>query len=244
MAEIRIGLSGYSYPEWQGEGLFYPAKLPKSQYLSFYASRYATVEGVGMFKRMPAESTAHKIIKDCRSNFHLSPKIHQSVTHFKRLKPESYPIVEDFLKPLAPLEAKQMLGPILIQLPPNFTLNLALLDAFLAAIPHRPGLKWAIEFRHPSWQTPDTEELLRQHAVAWVADDTDDADAVIRETADHHYIRLRKTDYPEDRLQLWSTRLREMAAHGHDSHVYVRHTDVVAPWLWADRLIELSRETP
>ncbi|MBX3118451.1 MAG: DUF72 domain-containing protein [Fimbriimonadaceae bacterium] len=239
MAEIRVGMSGYAYPEWQGEGLFYPPGLAKSKYLTFYASRYGTVEGVGMFRSMPAESTAAKIIKECPPSFHLSPKMNQSVTHFKRLKPESLPVVEEFLKPLAELEAKGMMGPTLIQLPPNFAANLDVLEAFLAGIPHRPTLRWAVEFRHPSWQTPETETLLKKHAVAWVADDTDDADAVIRETADHLYVRLRKTEYSDANLKSWAARLKSV---GQDAHVYVRHTDVESPWLWADRLVELVGE--
>lgn len=237
MAEIRIGLSGYSYPEWQGEGLFYPPGLAKSKYLTYYATRYKTVEGVGMFTRMPAESTAAKMIKETNSEFHLSPKMHQSVTHFKRLKPETIPVVEEFLAPLKPLEDAGMLGPVLIQLPPNFGAKLELLEEFLAAIPRRDTLKWAIEFRNASWQTPETEELLRQHKVAWVADDTDEADAVIRQTADHAYIRLRKTNYDDSQLKGWANELKSL---GVDSHVYVRHLDVEAPWRWADHLLELT----
>ncbi len=230
-------MSGYAYPEWQGEGQFYPAGLAKSKYLTFYAGRYTTVEGVGMFKSMPTESTALKFIKECPPDFHLSPKMNQSVTHFKRLKPESLPVVEDFLKPLVALEEKGMMGPVLIQLPPNFAVKLDVLEAFLAGIPHRPSLRWAVEFRHPSWQTAETEALLKKFGVAWVADDTDESEAVIREVADHLYVRLRKTDYSDESLKAWATRLK---ADGRDAHVYVRHTDVEEPWVWADRLVELT----
>jgi uncharacterized protein YecE (DUF72 family) len=229
-------MSGYSYPEWQGEGLFYPAGLAKSKYLTFYATRYRTVEGVGMFKAMPVESTAKKFIKECPPDFQLSPKMNQVVTHFKRLKPECLPVVEDFLKPLAELEKAGMMGPVLVQLPPNFAKNLDVLEAFLAGVPRRPSVRWAVEFRHPSWQDAETEALLKKFGVAWVADETDDSEAVIRQTSDHLYVRLRKTDYADAQLQDWASRLK---ADGRDAFVYVRHTDVVAPWVWADRLVEL-----
>lgn len=237
MAPIRIGLSGYAYPEWQGEELFYPPSLPKSKYLTFYARRYATVEGVGMFMRMPAESTAAKLLKECPPDFRLSPKMHQSVTHRQRLKPSSLSIVEEFLKPLALVESAGRLGPVLLQLPPNFAIKLDLLDEFLAALPRRRSLRWAIEFRHPSWRCPETEELLRKHGIAWVADDTDDSDAVIRDTAEHLYVRLRKTDYSDAALRTWAERLKSARR---EAYVYVRHTDVEAPWRWADRLVELT----
>ena len=237
MGVIRVGLSGYSYPDWQGDGLFYPPSLPKAHYLKYYSSRYPTVEGVGMFVSMPAESTATKIINQCPPSFHLSPKMHQNVTHRKRLKPESLPIVEEFLEPLKALEEKGMLGPILLQLPPNFGIKLDVLEAFLSGVPRRPTLRWAIEFRNASWQVPDTEKLLAKFGVSWVADDTDEADATIHSTADHLYVRLRKTSYSEDQLAKWAELLK---ADGRDAHVYVRHTDVEAPWRWADRLVQLT----
>ena len=236
MAHIRVGLSGYAYPDWQGEGLFYPLGLAKSKYLSFNAGRYATVEGVGMFRTMPSASTAANVLKQCPPEFQLSPKMHESVTHRKRLKPESLPIVGEFLKPLAPLESEGRLGPVLLQLPPNFAMKLDLLDEFLGGVPHRPSVKWAVEFRHPSWRCPETEDLLRKHRVAWVADDTDEADAVIRQTSDHLYVRLRKTDYSDEALREWASCLK---SDGRDAYMYVRHTDVEAPWRWADRLVEL-----
>ncbi len=39
---IRLGTSGFSYDDWVGG--FYPADLPRSQWLSFYAREFATVE--------------------------------------------------------------------------------------------------------------------------------------------------------------------------------------------------------
>ena len=131
-----------------------------------------------------------------------------------------------------------MMGPVLIQLPPNFAAKHDVLEAFLAALPKREGRRWAVEFRHDSWKTEATTEVLARHGVAWVADDTDDADAVIHDTADHLYVRLRKTDYSDEQLRAWAEQLR---GSGRECHVYVRHTDVEAPWLWADRLVELTR---
>ncbi len=186
-----------------------------------------------MFRQMPSETTADKLIKECPPEFQVSPKMHQSVTHFKRLKSETIPIVEEFLKPLSKLERVGMLGPTLIQLPPNFAANYELLDAFFSSAPRAC---YAIEFRHASWQTTETEGLLRRHGVAWVADDTDEADAVIRDTSGFFYVRLRKTDYSDAQLQDWARRLG-----GLEASVYVRHTDVESPWIWADRLVELTR---
>ena len=42
MVKILIGTSGYTYHEW--EGAFYPPKMKKEDYLSYYAGQFSTVE--------------------------------------------------------------------------------------------------------------------------------------------------------------------------------------------------------
>src|SRR2546427_10234385 len=48
---VRVGTSGYNFPEWKGT--FYPAKMPGSQMLEYYAQRLTTVEVNYTFYRMP-----------------------------------------------------------------------------------------------------------------------------------------------------------------------------------------------
>ena len=48
---ILVGTSGYNYPEWKGS--FYPADLPTTKMLPFYAGRFPTVEINYTFYRMP-----------------------------------------------------------------------------------------------------------------------------------------------------------------------------------------------
>jgi uncharacterized protein YecE (DUF72 family) len=48
---VFVGTSGYSYAPWKG--VFYPPKLPAAKMLSFYASRFRTVELNSTFYRMP-----------------------------------------------------------------------------------------------------------------------------------------------------------------------------------------------
>lgn len=234
MSRVRIGLSGYSYREWQGEGKLYPPKLRQSDYLRFYAARYVALEAVGTFAHLPTEKTVAKWISDTPDDFQVCPKMHQRVTHFQRLKPESGEGVEEMVETLEPVQKAGKLGPTLIQLPPNLKRNDHLLDTFLAGL---PPLAWAVEFRHESWNAPEVEALLRAHRVAWVAEDTDESDAVLRHTAAFHYVRLRKSAYDDAALAKWASSLK---TSGKDAYVFCRHTDIPAPWLWADRLKELT----
>ena len=52
---IRIGTSGYNYPEWRGT--FYPEKFPTGKMLPYYAERFSTVEINYTFYRMPNAKT-------------------------------------------------------------------------------------------------------------------------------------------------------------------------------------------
>lgn len=231
---LNIGLSGYDYREWQGEGLFYPAELKKAKYFEYYASRYNSLESNGTFQKAPTDNTVSKWIETTPSNFKVSPKMVQIVSHFKRLGPESFDIAKEFVKVLEPLASAGKLGPIFLQLPPNLKRNDALLQAFLDEMPR--GYRWAIEFRNDSWNDPGTIQMLQDRNVAWVIAETDEKPLEIFETADFNYIRMRKIDYSEQEINVWIARLEKMVAAGKDCFVYCRHKDTDGPWRWADQI--------
>ena len=239
MAALYIGLSGFAYKEWQGEGLFYPPDLKQAQYFEYYLTRYNALEADGTWYQMPKEASVQKWIEESPERFRFSPKMHRKVTHYARLKPEGIDALNFFLKRLAPLEAAGKLGGLLVQLPPNLRNTDDRLAAFLDSIPHRDTLPWCLEFRSETWHTPEVESLLREHNVAWVGWDTDEADAQRRDTASHIYMRMRKSDYSEEQLKEWAGYFGSKLAEGKDCYVYCKHEDAEQPWRWADGLREL-----
>ena len=138
---------------------------------------------------------------------------------------------------LAPLMKQSRLGPVLVQLPPNFTRDDDRLKTFLEQVP--PTVRWAIEFRHESWHTTEIEELLRHYHVSWVAAETDESPAQIRDTAEFWYVRLRRSEYTEAALLEWAARFTDMARQGKECFIYCKHEDEGSPWIWADRLLKL-----
>lgn len=238
MASIHVGLSGYSYKAWRGLNRFYPATLKQSNFLPYYAARYNTVELDGTWYRLPSAGTVQAWLQDTPDTFVLSPKAHRQITHFKRLAPEALPILESMLQRLAPLSKRHKLGPILVQLPPNFKADLTRLTTFLAALP--PLHRWAIEFRHQSWHTAEVEAVLRRHGIAWAAVDTDENEAQHRNTADFAYVRLRRSAYGLKDLQGWADQFKEKLKKGLDCYVYCKHDDEGSPWVWADQLTKLT----
>jgi len=239
MAKLHIGLSGFAYKEWQGKGRFYPPELKPEQYFDYYVSRYNALEADGTWYQMPKEAAVEKWVQETPAGFRFSPKMHRKITHMTRLKPEGIDALNFFLKRLAPLEAAGKLGGLLVQLPPNLQYTDDRLATFLAAIPHRESLPWCLEFRNDSWHMPEVEALLREHNVAWVGWDTDEADAQRRDTAGHIYVRMRRSDYSDDQLKEWSDYFSSKLNQRKDCYVYCKHEDAEQPWVWADRIREL-----
>jgi len=237
MKGIHIGLSGYSYKPWQGVGRFYPEKLKSTEFLRYYAGRFKTVELDGMWYRLPTEQTVRGWLEQTPSSFIFSPKAHRQITHMHRLRPDALPFVEVMLDCLAPLMKQNRLGPVLVQLPPNFTRDDDRLKTFLEQVP--PTVRWAIEFRHESWHTTEIEELLRRYNISWVAAETDESPAQIRDTAEFWYVRLRRSEYTEAALLEWAARFTDMARQGKECFIYCKHEDEGSPWIWADRLLKL-----
>jgi uncharacterized protein YecE (DUF72 family) len=238
MASIHIGLSGYSYKPWQGPGRFYPNELKVKEFLRYYAGRYDTVEMDGIWYRMPSEQAVKSWMELTPPNFIFAPKANRLITHIHRLKPDALSAVKLMLDRLAQLIENDRLGPVLLQLPPNLRRDDERLKNFLGKLPH--NVRWAMEFRHESWNASEVELLLRNHGVAWATVETDDTPAERRDTANFRYVRLRRSEYDGTALGEWANWLKTEAEKGKDCFVYCKHEDQGEPWIWADRLMELA----
>lgn len=247
---FHVGLSGYSYRPWQGEGRFYPPELKAREFFGYYAERYRTVEMDGTWYKVPSEKMVSAWVADAPRPFTFCPKMHRDVTHTARLKDTGFDKGKFFLKRLKPAAEGGVLGPILVQLPPNFKIQLARLEEFLAMLPKHSGqmdaeavaetgvpLRYAFEFRNDTWNVSEVEDLLRSYGMAWVASETDEAEAVRRHSADFLYVRLRKTDYSPDDLAAWSDYFKAHAEK--EQFVFCKHEDDSSPWLWANELLRL-----
>ncbi|MBI1757569.1 MAG: DUF72 domain-containing protein [Fimbriimonas ginsengisoli] len=234
MGKLYIGLSGYSYKPWVGR--FYPEGTKAGDLLGYYAGRYPAVEMDGTWYRMPSEAAVQAWLGGTPEGFRFCFKAHRQVTHMARLKEAAVEPIKFQLKRLAPMRAR--LGPILLQLPPNSKRHddrlASFLDRVRAEIPEQE--QWAVEFRNDTWHAPEVEAILRDRNVAWVAADTDEADAQRRQTAGYLYARLRRSEYTRERLADWAAYFR---GSGVDAHVFCKHEDEGSPWEWADALVDL-----
>jgi uncharacterized protein YecE (DUF72 family) len=213
----RIGTSGYSYREWRGK--FYPADLPASRMLAYYAERLPAVEINNTFYRMPAAKRLVNWAAQVPADFRFVLKASQRITHQKRLLGAARPLAS-FLRAAAKLGDR--LGPLLFQLPPNFKLDLPRLEAFLQLLP--PDRQAAFEFRHSSWFTDGTYRALAARNAALCIADADDLSTPFEATAGWGYLRLRRTDYDARAVHTWAEHIRAQGAWG-EAWVFFKHED-------------------
>ncbi len=82
----------------------------------------------------------------------------------------------------------EKLGPLLLQLPPSFTVEgMGVLEDFLAALPE--GFRYAVEVRHRSWLGSDLVAMLRERGVALTLVDYPRMPRMEEATAGFVYIR-------------------------------------------------------
>src|SRR5512146_225954 len=112
---IRIGTQGWAYDVWVGP--FYPAGTRSADYLTVYARGFETVEVDSTFYAIPATKTVRGWAQRTPDDFVFSLKLPQEITHERRLR-NVEDLTEEFFERARELGKK--LGPILIQLGPDF----------------------------------------------------------------------------------------------------------------------------
>jgi uncharacterized protein YecE (DUF72 family) len=222
---LFAGTSGWAYPTWKPG--FYPAKLPASQFLRFYASQLNSVEVNYTFRTLPPAPMLQGWLDQTTPAFRFSFKAPQRITHFSRLR-NCDQAVADLLAALHPAALAGKLGLILFQLPPNFQVDEERLRTFLkvSALRDPAAPRIAFEFRHQSWFSDQVYAILREHDAALCIAQTDDLDTPEVHTATRHTcFRLRRHGgYSAGELSAFASRFTQLA-ESRDVYVYFRHED-------------------
>jgi uncharacterized protein YecE (DUF72 family) len=241
MATIRIGISGWVYPDWHG--VFYPPDLVQKRELEYASRKLNSIEINGTFYSLQTPTSFGKWAEATPDDFVFTMKGGKFITHIKRLREIDEPLRNYFASGMLRLGPK--LGPILWQFPETFKFEPDRMRAFLGKLPRDTveaaalavehtdfikGRAWtetdkkrpvrhAFEMRHASWACTEFADMLRDHNAAWVVADTAGKWPYFEEvTADFVYVRLHgeselyTSGYDEASLQRWAKRIR--AWHG------------------------------
>jgi uncharacterized protein YecE (DUF72 family) len=233
MAQLFAGTSGWAYPSWRPD--FYPEKLAQKKFLSYYTTRLNTVEVNFTFRQLVKETTIQNWMEETPAHFRFGIKAHQVITHIKRLK-GAEDFVSRFLATIEPLAAAGKLGPVLFQLPPNLKADTELLKNFLAILPRT--LPAAFEFRHDSWFSESTWDLLKQANAALCAAETEALTTPDIPTAAFVYYRFRKPTYTGEERRNMVARIQQHLADKRDVFAYFKHEESSAGALYAVKLLQ------
>ncbi|MGQ0744805.1 MAG: DUF72 domain-containing protein [Acidimicrobiales bacterium] len=217
MAELRLGTSGWSYPEWVGR--FYPNGTQAERMLDFYARIFTAVEAHSTYRRLPAPTTMQRWTTQVPPGFRFVPKAHMAITHRADLEGVEERMA-GFFAATVPLGTN--LGPILFSLP-HAQPDLGRLDRLLSALPPN-GPVAAFDLK-PGWYIPAVLDRLAAHGATAVVTDNDRGDAQAPEVGPILYVRLRRERYDRGQLESWGNRLSATAAAGTPVYAFLKHDD-------------------
>jgi uncharacterized protein YecE (DUF72 family) len=190
----------------------------KKQRLRYYSEYFITVEMDSIFYEefysKMTKGLFFGMVKATPKDFEFSIKVPERITHRKKLEIDRDVIADfkEFLDKISPLYNSGKLGAIMIQLPPSFSIKyFNTLEKFLENLPRKSEEKnendivnkpvnndyqYAIEFRHPSWNTEGPLELLKHHNIANVITDSPEKENLsflsnsIVSSSDHSFVRF------------------------------------------------------
>jgi uncharacterized protein YecE (DUF72 family) len=169
---ILLGTSAFTANGW--EGSFYPPGMKSQDFLSYYATQFATVEVDATFYGCPSPNTVNNWADRTPEDFLFCVKVPQVITHDKALV-DCDSEFEEFVKTMDLLGPK--LGPMVFQFPsfdrwkfPKQESFLAVLAPFLKKLP--ADHKFVVEIRNKTWLDARFADVLRGHNVALALTDT------------------------------------------------------------------------
>jgi len=210
--EIRIGISGWRYAPWRG--VFYPKGLKQKDELAYAARIFNSIEVNGTFYSLQRPDSFRAWHDQTPDGFVFAVKGPRYISHILRLNNADAALANFFASGI--LLLKQKLGPLLWQLPPNFSFQPDRLERFFEMLPRTTteaarlarrhearmkGRSWtrsdadrpirhALEIRHDSFKDPAFIRLLRRHRIGLVVADTVEWPLLMDTTADFVYCRL------------------------------------------------------
>ena len=238
-ADLRIGISGWTYGPWRGT--FYPKGLTQKRELAYASRELNSIEINGSFYSLQQVQSWQRWYAETPPGFVFSVKGPRFVTHMKKLRDVEAPVANFFASGLLALADK--LGPLLWQLPPSLGFSAERLEQFFALLPRTTTeaaelakrhdarmddralttttvdlpIRHALEVRHATFADAALVDVLRRNDVALVWADTAGKFPELADvTSDFAYLRLHGAEelytsgYDEESLRRWADRIRRL----------------------------------
>jgi uncharacterized protein YecE (DUF72 family) len=220
---LYIGTSGWAYPEWKPG--FYPAEVPRSRFLAYYASKLSACEINATFYKAQERDVVARWVEQASDGFLFALKAHRALTHAKSIAPEGIRAerLATFLETASWFGKHR--GPLLFQLPAYRKLDLEALSALLGRIPG--GMPFAFEFRDASWNRADVVDAIVAAGGTICHSDTTGRVPDTFPPGPFAYVRMRAERYPTKKRAAWR-KLLEREAGDRDVYVFTKHEGIPA----------------
>lgn len=226
---VYIGTSNVVIP---GNKKSFPSSFQSKSRLSYYSTLFNSVEINSSFYKTPLQKTFERWANETTDEFRFTIKLTKAITHAKELKGD-ISLIEKFITAANGIGNKK--GCLLIQFPGKITLDyFNEVEQILEELSrHDPDNHWnrAVEFRHASWYTGETWELLNEYTTGLVLQDKPKAKMLeVKGHASFIYLRFHgpKGDYKESYsssfLYTWAATIKEWMQEGKDVYVYFNNT--------------------
>lgn len=233
---IHVGTSGYSFADWVGP--FYPPGTTTSEFLSYYARHFGTVEVNSTYYRIPHPRVLEQMERKTPEGFRFVVKLNQAMTHESSHDPALY---REFLAVLEPLKVAGKYDGLLAQFPWGFKKTPEAKTHLEALRELLPGEPLWVEFRHDSWMHRDLGAWLRERKLGYCAVDEPPLHGLVPPitllTTEDAYVRLHGRNaqtwwgrggggdrydynYSQAELDEWVKRIADLAQQARQTYVF------------------------
>jgi len=154
---ISVGTCGYGYDDWRGP--FYPARLPKKDYLAYYVRHFRCLELNSSYYAIPSPTLIRNLVEQTPGNFQVAVKAYRGITHDPGPAPDSD--LERFLLSISPLRECGKLACVLLQFPHSFGRSQRQMDFIARLVERIQPVAPVVEFRNSQWMAPEVWQWLR-----------------------------------------------------------------------------------
>jgi uncharacterized protein YecE (DUF72 family) len=142
---ITVGTSGFDYQDWRG--YFYPERLPRKEFLAYYATHFSALELNFSYYRMPEKRQLASMVQRTDGGVEFAIKTHRSMTHERTATKAE---IDAFKQALGPLREADRLGAVLAQFPYSFH-QIQENREYLKRLADELGPPLVVELRRADW---------------------------------------------------------------------------------------------
>ncbi|MCX7698392.1 MAG: DUF72 domain-containing protein, partial [Candidatus Goldbacteria bacterium] len=251
MQNIKIGTSGFSFPDWRNN--IYPAGLPQKDELRYYANelKFNCLEVNVTYYTIIKEKSAEAMSEKTNNDFEFVVKGYKGFTHDPfddRLdkKPDQEKIkeyIEKFKSSIKPFIKANKFGCVLLQFPVFFYPSQKSEDYILYCKKMFGDVKIVVEFRNSGWAKQRTFDFLQYNNLGYCVVDEPKLPKLMpfinKVTSDIAYLRFHGRNknwfnaptserynylYTDDELKEFLPEIRKMASSGAKTYICLLYT--------------------